>query len=240
MVNSSRFALLQAFRREFEGILYRHRNNSIGNRVVEHLYEDLLTHGESQKFATRVRAGMRVLNPKNKSPGIIARRGDGSFGPIVPETAAHSVPGFAVARGSTAGIEIGTEIKIFAKSMSKQVGRVIPVLNDQAAQFRKKSNEAITIGIVGVNHADQYVSYERDTTYPTTGTSDAPHPSQEAGATIARLRREVESKFDEFLVLRFRATNVTPHPFAWVSESEAVHEYAAMVARVAALYERRF
>jgi hypothetical protein len=46
--------------------------------------------------------------------------------------------------------------------------------------------------------------------------------------------------FDEFLLLRFRATNVEPFPFEWVDESATSKEYSAVLVRVSREYDRRF
>jgi hypothetical protein len=230
---------MDQFKRAFEGVIYRHRDNSIGNKIVEYLYEDLHAHA-GPKLSERIEGHSRVLNPKNESPGIRARHGDGSFGVIVPGFEPIIEEGYRVARGPTATVEIGTEIKIIAKAMSKNIGRTMSVLRDQAKDFKNKSPDAITVGIVGVNHAPEYVSYEGERSYATTGKGDARHPIQEAPATVERLHRDVESAFDEFLVIRFSATNISPYPFAWVDERATRQQYGAMVARVLSEYERRF
>lgn len=47
-------------------------------------------------------------------------------------------PGYIVARGPIATVEIGVEVKILAKAMIKQVNRVINDLRDQVSQFRRR------------------------------------------------------------------------------------------------------
>lgn len=61
-----------------------------------------------------------VLNPKARSPGVTARRGDGSFGPILPGYTPKAVASHAVPIGPTAGVDLGVEVKILAKAMIKQ------------------------------------------------------------------------------------------------------------------------
>jgi hypothetical protein len=46
--------------------------------------------------------------------------------------------------------------------------------------------------------------------------------------------------FDEFQVLRFRATNVKPYPFDWIDLVKTEMEYSAVLTRVSRDYERRF
>lgn len=46
--------------------------------------------------------------------------------------------------------------------------------------------------------------------------------------------------FDEFLLLRFVATNVEPYPFAWIDEREIVTEYSVMLTRISREYDHRF
>jgi hypothetical protein len=239
-VSQARFAMLEQYRKAFEHQNYRHRDNSIGNRIVDFVYEDLYAYGTSSKFRTRVDQRQCVVNPRNESPGVDARRGDGSFGDLVPGQSARSVPGYVVARGMTASVQIGTEIKIIAKAMRKNVGRVTSVLQHQAVAFREKESKAITIGVVGVNHAESYLSFEGDRAFPTTGKSAAPHPIQEADTAIATLKRDAAPHFDEFLFLRFVATNKEPYPFAWVDEADVQRDYGALLARVSRLYEQRF
>ena len=86
------FKLLQQLERTFRDGPYVHRNSNLGNRIADYLYEDLYDLDESRKFRQRVDAKRRVLNPKNVSPGIHARRGDGSFGTPVPGS--QPTPGF--------------------------------------------------------------------------------------------------------------------------------------------------
>jgi hypothetical protein len=48
------------------------------------------------------------------------------------------------------------------------------------------------------------------------------------------------ARYDEFLVLRFRATNVEPYPFEWVSVANTEQHYGAMLVRLLREYESRF
>lgn len=79
------FRLLTEFRRLFEGRVYKHRASNQGDFVAMHLYEDLITVNRSQKLieAAIVRKD-RVLNVQNKRRGVTARRGDGTFGELIP------------------------------------------------------------------------------------------------------------------------------------------------------------
>ncbi|MGH9687166.1 MAG: hypothetical protein ACRD5K_08760 [Candidatus Acidiferrales bacterium] len=171
---------------------------------------------------------------------MAARRGDGTFGEIIPGEHPVRDSGFVVGRGQIATVEIGAEVKILAKAMIKQIDRVINDLRNQVVQFKRGGGNPICVGIVGINHASQYTSYERDREYRTTGKGGAPHPAQEAATAEGRLRDQAAPGFDEFLVLRFRATNEAPFPFEWVDYNGTRLDYAALLARVSRDYEQRF
>lgn len=87
------FRLLIEFRNLFEGKKYRHRDSSLGDYVAMHLYEDLAGVSRSPKLISAVEAKERVLNVQNKRHGVEARRGDGTFGEIIPGVDAITDPG---------------------------------------------------------------------------------------------------------------------------------------------------
>jgi hypothetical protein len=106
------------FQRLFEGKIYKHRDSSQGDFVAMHLYEDLITINRSPKLIeAAIHRRDRVLNVQNKRRGIAARRGDGTFGEIIPGETPIADSGYLVARGSIATVEIGVEVKILAKAM---------------------------------------------------------------------------------------------------------------------------
>ncbi len=203
------------------------------------LYEDLVLLNRSPKLLARVKQRERVLKSQNIRRGIKARRGDGTFGEIIPGRPSVFDPGFAVARGPIATVEIGVEVKILAKAMIKQIDRVISDLRGQVMHFRRGQGNPICVGIVGINHADGYVSYEGRRSFRTTGRDGFLHPVQEAKQAAARLA-EAAGAFDEFLVLRFRATNQRPYPFEWVDVEATTLDYGAVLVRVSRKYEERF
>jgi hypothetical protein len=93
---------------------------------------------------------------------------------------------------------------------------------------------------VGINSADKYVSHEGDKAWPTDGRKHK-HPIQEAAEAEARLRLRAGPAFDEFIVLRFRATNEPPpFPFAWLDQHQTELDYGAILTRVLRKYEARF
>jgi hypothetical protein len=231
--------LLDQVARTFTAGPYIHRNSQIGNRIADCLFEDLYALRESDSLVRRIDDRSRVLNPKGLSPGIRTRRGDGSFGDAVPGSETRTVEGFAVGRGSTADIEIGVEVKILAKAMIKQIDRLTSDLCGQARHFREKSDQAIRIGIVAINQAPRYVSFEGNRAFPTDGRRYV-HPVQEAAEAERRLLDDARPSFDEFLILPFVATNEPPFSFSWVHESRMREEYAAALLRVSRLYDRRF
>jgi len=220
--------------------VYMHRASTQGDFVAMHLYEDLVLIERSPKFVREVEERRCILNVANKRHGVRARRGDGTFGEIVPGEPPIIDEGFRVARGVIATVEIGVEVKILAKAMIKQIDRVINDLRNQVVEFKKGGGNPICIGIVGVNHAEKYVSFEGETrTYPTTGKSGFLHPSQEAGEAERRLRELAAPAFDEFLVLPFKATNESPFPFEWVDYDETSKDYASALTRVSSKYQNR-
>ena len=235
----SDYSLLAQFRNLFEGRPYLHRNASQGDKAVRYLYEDLCKLNKSAILRRRIDEKSRVVNTANKTVGIKSRRGDGAFGELIPVAVALTDEGFLVARGPLSAIEIGAETKILAKAMIKQIDRVIGDLKRQVEEF-KKNADPICIAVVGVNHAAGYTSLEGERSYPTDGTAKYKHPSQEAAEAIRRLEAQAQPEFDEFLILRFAATNVEPFPFQWINEQETLLQYSALLTRVSKLYDQRF
>jgi hypothetical protein len=233
------FQLLDTFRGLFDGLRYKHRNSSLGDLVASRLYEDLIALNKSEKLVQRVRAHECVVNLANKATGRPSRRGDGTFGELVPTTIALTESGLRVARGEVANIQIGTETKILAKAMIKQIDRVIGDLMRQVAEFKRTGGNPICIGIVGVNHAATYTSYEGEREWPTDGKKHK-HPAQEAADAEYRLISKAKPSFDEFQILRFRATNVAPFPFTWLNFEQTCKEYGALLIRISRDYDRRF
>jgi hypothetical protein len=233
------FALLDTFRGLFEGTQYKHRDSSLGDLVASQLYEDLVNLGRSQKLADRVKSQERVVNLANRTVGRPSRRGDGTFGELVPTAIAITEAGLRVARGEVANIEIGAETKILAKAMIKQIDRVIGDLARQVEEFRKTGGNPICVGIVGLNFAPSYTSYEGAREWPTDGRKHK-HPVQEAAEAESRLLNRAASAFDEFQILGFRATNVSPFPFEWLDYAHTAKEYGALLVRLSREYDRRF
>jgi hypothetical protein len=233
------FHLLRKFRETFEGKPYLHRNSTLGDVIAACLYDDLEMLGISNLLLARIRAGQRVVNQANKAVGKKARRGDGTFGEILPTATAIEVDGSLVRRGQVATIEIGAETKILAKAMIKQIDRVVGDLSRQVEEFKKAGGNPICVGIVGINHAEACTSYEGERQWPTDG-SKHKHPIQEASEAESRLLSRARPCFNEFLILRFKATNTPPFPFEWVNLSATADEYSALLVRLSREYEKRF
>src|SRR5690242_6509496 len=111
-----------------------------------HLYEDLFAINRSSKLIEAIDRQRSVLNSQNRTSGIKARRGDGTFGEIIPGERALLDPGFNVARGPLATVEIGVEVKVLAKAMIKQIDRVTGDLLKQVALFKRDGKTAISVG----------------------------------------------------------------------------------------------
>lgn len=232
------YQLLDSFQGLFSGQAYLHRKSNLGDLVAMHLYEDLHALGRSKKLVSRVDTGLSVLNTMNHRHGIKARRGDGSFGEVVPGADVIQDPGYVVSRGPIATIEVGIEVKILMKAMIKQIDRVHSDLRGQAAHFRSRGGNPICVGVVGINHADHCTSYEGDRPFPTDG-KKYKHPIQEAAVAEARLIQHAAPAFDEFIILRFKATNEPPFPFAWVNAKATQMDYGAALARISQAFEAR-
>lgn len=238
-MTEEKYGLLRTFRGLFEGKPYRHRVANLGDMVASQLYEDLTTLEKSATFMARVQHHERVVNLRNLMTGKPGRRGDGTFGELVPAAVALTQKGILVARGPVATIEIGAETKILAKAMIKQIDRVISDLVNQASQFKRGGGNPICVAFVGINFADKYVSFEGRRKWPTDG-KKYKHPIQEAAQAEQRLNEKARAAFDEFQVLRFRATNAKPFPFEWVNLETTEMEYSSVLTRVSREYDRRF
>lgn len=232
--------LLAEFRGLFQATKYEHRRSNLGDFVAMHLYEDLVAINKSDRYVLSVESMAKVLNVQNKRKGIEARRGDGTFGELIVGEEPQRDPGYKVARGPVATIEIGVEVKILAKAMIKQIDRVKSDLANQVQNFKHRAGSArpICVGIVGINYADVMTSFEGDRAYRTDG-GKYKHPIQEAEQARSRLA-DVAKLYDEFLILRFRARNEEPYSFEWVSEKDTRQEYTAALQRISVEYQHRF
>src|SRR5438045_609405 len=159
-MSDEKYALLRTFRGVFEGKPYLHRKSNLGDLVASQLYEDLIEINKSAKLVERVKHHERVVNGHNIMTGKPRRRGDGTFGELVPAAVAIIEKGMLVARGPIATIEIGAETKILAKAMIKQIDRVITDLLNQVNQFKRGGGNPVCVAFVGINFAEQYVSLE--------------------------------------------------------------------------------
>lgn len=233
------YKLLDAFASLFAGRAYLHRISTHGDRVASFLVDDLRILGRSAKLNAAVDAEDLVLNTANKTIGVTHRRGDGTFGTIVPSTPAVKNAEYTISLGEVANIHIGAEVKILAKAMIKQLDRVGTDMENQVAEFKRHGHQPICVGIVAVNYSEAYTSFEGDRLWPTDG-KKYKHPIQEAAAAEARLLYRIAGKYDETLVLRFKATNTDSYPFAWVNDVETQKQYGSVLVRLSSLYDRRY
>lgn len=227
--------LLLGFRSTFEGKPYLHRNATIGDRIASFLYEDLLSLDRAPKFADRIRNVEIVVNSRNLVTGRVGRRGDGTLGDLVPGAVATKEEGFVVRRGPVATLHVGAEVKIIATKMTAQFDRVMTDLKNQESIFRQQSDKALTVGIVGVNFAEVYTGYEGSRQFE----AKSP-PARSAPEIVRRLDEKVRSSYDEFLILRFSATNRAPFLFHWVNELATREQYSSILLRLSQAYEARF
>src|SRR5574341_1276501 len=209
---NGKFRLLETFRKTFAGTLYKHRDSTLGNKIGRQLFEDLFMHQVSEIYQDHVRRAMGVVNSGGRiqTPRAI-RRNDSVFGKP-PAGANLNLPekGFSIREGPVAEPRIGCEVKILAKSQQKQIDRVISDLDNFGLRMKSLSPKCINVAIVGVNEESDYVGHE--------GRRAFKHKlrSQEPLQVIAKVREHLLDRYDELLVMRFRATNQTPYPFDWV------------------------
>jgi hypothetical protein len=223
-----------------------HRSSTQGDNLCLELFEDLLVRSAARdphsKLVTRVALASRAVNQKNKSYGVSARRGDGLFGEVMHGAPTKVVPGFKVRRGPTVATEIGVEVKIVAKAMLKQIGRVIENLNGQVLEFNLHTGgrPPISVAIVAINYSSIYTSFETaHRAYETNG-KDHRHPIQEAAEAKRRLLNLAKPQYDFFLLLEYVATNMPPYTFAWLNEKQQIADYNAELTRLAIQYETQF
>ena len=233
------FRLLDKFESIFVNGPYLHRDSSIGNLIATQIYEDLYYLAKSNKYCERVGNKSHAIRISGGLTGITARRADGTFGERNPSVPAVDEPRYNVSRSKLATVEIGVEVKIMMKAMIKQIDRVIGDMKKQVEEFRRGGGAPISVGIVGVNFADQTTTYERERINATDG-KIYKHPIQEASKAMERLEKLAKPSFDEFLFLSFKASNVSPFDFEWVDEKATLAEYAAILTRICRKYEKRF
>lgn len=233
------YRMLSAFETLFEGKPFLHRRPNQGDAVAAELYEDLYELARSKSFVEHVKKHRCGLNSGNIVIGKVSRRGDGTFGEFVPNIQASVVPGFSIAQGHLATLQIGIETKIFSTALGKQRRERVGDLNDQATTFERTNKDAIRVAIIGVNHASSYASYEGERITKTDG-KKYKHPADEAPAMVTMLKQEVQPNFDEMILLEYRAPNQAPFPFEWLASERVSREYGAALLRISNLYETRF
>jgi hypothetical protein len=233
------YKLLTCFESLFRGQPYLHRNSTLGDQVASYFYEDLHEIKRSAHFNEHVDSGRWVVNARNNAQGIQSRRGDGTFGELVPSQGSSPAQNYAVQRGPVTSVEIGVEVKILHKAMIKQIDRVIGDLRKQVGEFKQSNPDAISLAIVGINHAAYTVGYEGLRLYKTDGRANR-HPISEAADAENRILAKARPSYDELLILRYIATNETPFDFAWLDVKDTEANYSAAMLRIARHYDSRF
>lgn len=207
------YKLLQGLEDIFRGKQFLHRRPHQGDTLALFFYEDLYALARSQSLVSGIDRHTRAINAANRITGKPARRGDGTFGELVPNVEAVVIPGFRISRGPVANLEIGAETKLFNTALRKQQQERIGDLNDQAAHFQRHNRDAIRVAIVGVNHAEQYTAYDGKNVTITDGKKYR-HPAQEAEGMVAGLLEHSSPKYDEFILLKYKAPNAEPSHLA--------------------------
>jgi len=89
-----------------------------------------------------------------------------------------------------------------------------------------------------VNYSERWTGIEGTRSFPV---QRKPQKAlQESEETSRRLLEIARPAFDEFMLLRFRATNEPPYPFEWLSLNNTAADYAAALVRIAHEYDDRF
>lgn len=231
--------LLDAFAALFDGKPYRHRVSNQSDSVSLELYEDLVALGYAPKLSASIAATRRGVGPGNKAVTLArTRRGDGTLGLLVNPSEAFAVTGYSVVRGAIATIECAVEMKILNKAMLKQIDRVMNDLEKQVGSWRSFAPQAITVAIVGINHAPFASSFEGERETRTDGRKHK-HPIDEAPEAESRIRSRIVERriYDEVLILRYKATNIPPYPFSWVDHQATLRDYRALLIRLSGRLE---
>lgn len=234
-MSNGKFRLLEMFRKTFAGTVYKHRDSTLGNKIGRELFEDILVHAVSLRYRQHVEQGVGVVNRHGKiqTPKAI-RRNDSVFGrPPAGVGLRPQSEGFSIPEGPVAEPRIGCEVKIIAKSQQKQIDRVISDLDNFVGRMKSLSRKCINVAVIGVNHESDYAGREGRRTFK--------HKlrSQEPVTVTAKLREHLLAKYDELLILPFRATNQPPYPFFWLAPGEVDLNYGAALTRIGELYEQR-
>jgi len=98
---AKQFELLDSFKALFAGKVYNHRVPHQGDFVALQLFEDLFRLQRSTLYAKRVQEGTHVVNTFNRVKNKTTRRGDGTFGELIPTEASKKIQNFVVRRGPT-------------------------------------------------------------------------------------------------------------------------------------------
>lgn len=143
-----------------------------------------------------------------------------------------------VLRGLVALTHVGAEFKIIATAHLKQIDRVLNDLTGSAVSLKEKSANAITVGFAAVNYTERWTGVEGTRSFPVERKPQ--RAREESEETSRRLLQFASPEFDEFLMLKFRATNQDPFPFSWQDPQGIAADYGAVLVRIADLYEHRF
>lgn len=233
-MSNGTYRLLEIFRLTFQGVTYKHRNSTVGNKIVRELFEDLVKHVVSRALVSDVLEGRCVASRSGGVQGRLIRRNDSIFGrPPAGAQSKKADAGYSVMEGLVAEPRIGCEVKILAKAQLKQIDRVISDLDNFSLRMKRMNEKCINVALVGVNHESDYVGYEGGRTFK--------HPlgTSEAKTVVGRLSVLRES-YDELLVFGFKATNQSPFPFKWLEERRTELDYGASLTRVGERYQERF
>lgn len=221
------YRLLSRFEEIFRRGPYLHRNANLGDSVAVEFYEDMYSLARSAPYNRAVDQRSLVVNTTNKITGKTSRRGDGTLGDLVPGVPPEQLTNFQVWRGPTATMRVGVEVKILAKSMIKQIDRVMNDLRKQADEFVSLTAGATKVALVGLNWSEKYSSFEGERRFPAERA-----PSSEAGEAKRRIQQQVSPKYHELLFLEFKATNEPPYDFVWINSAGTLQQYASALLRV--------
>lgn len=232
-MSNGNFRLLETFRKAFAGRIYKHRDSTVGNKIARELFEDILAHGVSTKYGSDVNQNIVAVNRGGLVHGRVIRRNDSVFGKLPAAAKSVSIQGFAVPEGPIADARIGCEVKIVAKAQLKQIDRVISDLDNFLLRVQQISQTCINVAVVGVNHEPEYMGYEGRRRFKG-------RLSKGETATVISRLSQLTGRYDELLILSFKATNQRPFLFTWLNTQKVDLDYGAALTRIGQTYDQRF
>lgn len=254
-MEKSGYRVLDVFANLFHGRIYNPRSSTQNNAICQAFFEDVYSLGRSKTFVLRCDQGTHVVNARSEVHGISVRHGDGTFGERVPSAEPKRISRFAVPEGALSTLEIAIEVKVLSVALRKNQGNRLAELSHQLDAFKRAARvdnqrPLITIALVFLNAAERFAAIEGHQSSLKGGPParitiadgiTRKSPAQEAATTEAFFVREMQQIGYRYpLILKYRATNEPPYPFAWADQARTVADYSNVLTNVCLDYENLF